>query len=90
MGSLLEAEYEVKMTGCIIIIIACIRLGRVGTVTAVSSPGGSEAASAARSPGEGAVTAASQELVYLNTVIRAVPETQSMEIEADQRHVNMV
>eukprot|EP00971_Amphidinium_carterae_P223330 4431329-Amphidinium_carterae.1 len=60
MGRLLEAEYEVKMTGC-------VRLGRVE-----------------------AATAASQELVYLNRVIRAVPETQSMEIEADQRHVNMV
>eukprot|EP00971_Amphidinium_carterae_P263546 5228508-Amphidinium_carterae.1 len=49
MGRLLEAEYEVEMTGC-------IRLGRVG----------------------------------LNSVIRAVPETQSMEIEADQHHVTMV
>eukprot|EP00971_Amphidinium_carterae_P007819 154788-Amphidinium_carterae.2 len=54
----------------------CMRLGRVGSASADSSLGK-----------PGTASAAPQELVYLNRVIRAVPETQSMEIEADQRHV---
>eukprot|EP00971_Amphidinium_carterae_P171177 3392692-Amphidinium_carterae.2 len=38
----------------------------------------------------GADTSAPQELQYLHRVIRAVPETGTMEIEADQRHVDMI
>eukprot|EP00971_Amphidinium_carterae_P097226 1924096-Amphidinium_carterae.1 len=33
---------------------------------------------------------APRELQYLHRVIRAVPETGTMEIEADQRHVDMI
>eukprot|EP00971_Amphidinium_carterae_P302899 6018315-Amphidinium_carterae.1 len=38
----------------------------------------------------GADASAPRELEYLRRVIRAVPETGCMEIEADQRHVSMI